>query len=347
MNGSPDQPALFQVAAGLRRVRGAVSDAHQAAWHGGSSVGRPVVLAFGGNALLPDPERPEESEALAREFATAVRRVLPQDAGMVLVHGNGPQVGMILLRVESTRDQMPGVTLDVMVAETQGSIGYQLSRALRGAFASDNVDIEVATVGTQVVVDSTDPAFEEPTKPVGPYYSEERLSEVEEIGWDLVFVPGRGWRRVVPSPTPLDVVELHTIADSAGHGHIVIAGGGGGIPVSRSDGGELTGVEAVIDKDRTASLLAMQVDAARLVILTAVPAVYRGFGGERQEAVAEMTIAESEQLRIAGEFPPGSMGPKVEAAAAFVAATGRTALITDVEHLDEALADRAGTRIVP
>ncbi len=346
---SGEQARLFQLAEGLRRVHGAVDDASQVPWHSPDApIGRPVVLAFGGNALLPDPDQPEDADEQARDFARVVHAVLPEDAGVVLVHGNGPQVGLILLRVEATRDQLPSETLDVMVAETQGSIGYQLARALRNAFSAENLQVEIATMATQVVVDADDPAFARPTKPVGPFYPPEQGRHLTEaLGWDMTQVPGRGWRRVVPSPSPLDVVELHSISDAVGHGHVVIAGGGGGIPVRRTDRGELIGVEAVIDKDRTAALLAMKLGASALVILTGVPSVYTGFGTPLQEPIASITVDVARELLARGEFPPGSMGPKVEAAAAFVEATGSDALITDTSSLTEAIARRAGTWIVP
>ncbi|MFQ5966512.1 MAG: carbamate kinase [Acidimicrobiia bacterium] len=235
-----------------------------------------------------------------------------------------------------------------MVAETQGSIGYQLARALRNAFAGENIEVEVATLATQVVVDPDDPAFANPTKPVGPFYTASQESELRaRFHWDLTEIPGRGWRRVVPSPSPLDIVELHTVADAATHGHIVIAGGGGGIPVHRTDRGELVGVEAVIDKDRTAALLAMKLHASAFFILTGVSEVYTSFGQADQEPIASMTVDNARRLLDEGEFPPGSMGPKVESPVAFVAATGNDALITDAEHLSDARARQAGTWIVP
>ncbi len=309
---------------------------------------RPLVLAFGGNALLPDPDDPGAAEERAAAFASALLLLLPEHAGMVLVHGNGPQVGTILLRVEATRDRIPPEPLDVLVAETQGSIGYLLVKALRNALSRSRRHVEVATVVTQVLVDPDDPAFDEPTKPVGPFYSEEEAGRLrEEKGWQMVDVPGRGMRRVVPSPAPLEVVEMHTIADAARHGHLVVAGGGGGIPVRVSGNGEVHGVEGVIDKDRTAALIATSIRAAGFVILTEVPCAYRDFGGPNQEPIREMPAAEAERLLAAGEFPPGSMGPKVEASALYARDLGRAALITSVDGLAKALKGEAGTWITP
>jgi carbamate kinase len=314
------------------------------AWSGTGT--RPLVVAFGGNALLPDPDDPAEAEHRAREFAEALLLLLPDHAGLVLVHGNGPQVGAILLRVEATRDRIPPETLDVLVAETQGSIGYLLERALREALTAAGRHIEVATIGTQIVVDPSDPAMQEPSKPIGPFYSpEEGLELAQQHGWDVVEIPDRGVRRVVPSPRPLEVIEIHTIADAARHGHLVIAGGGGGIAVRRDDAGTLHGVEAVIDKDRTAGLLASSLRAGGLVILTAVPHVSTGFGSPDERPIHEMTADRADRLMAEGEFPPGSMGPKVEAAAAYAREMRRPALITSVEALPAALAGTDGTWI--
>jgi len=308
----------------------------------------PTVLAFGGNALLPDPNNPETQESRAEAFARALLMVMPKKAGMVLLHGNGPQVGMILLRIEATRDQIPPESLDVLVAETQGSIGYLLSKALRNAMVNQKVDLEVATIMTQVVVDEFDQGFKCPCKPVGPFYSSEKASLLrEKYGWDMVSVPKKGWRRVVPSPRPKDVVEMHTIKDAVRHGHMVIAGGGGGIPVVRNERGHLNGVVAVIDKDLTAALLAVRLNAAQLVILTDVPHVSVNFGTSEEKPISFMDVSTAKKLLQEGQFPPGTMGPKVEAATDFSRSLGRVAFITDVDHLAETLKGKSGTTIVP
>ena len=310
----------------------------------------PAVLAFGGNALLPDPFHPEEQEERARGLARCVLALLASSGGVVLVHGNGPQVGMILLRVEATRERLPAEPLDVLVAETQGSIGLLLARALHNALADEGGDVPVTAVLTQVVVDETDPAFDSPTKPVGPFYrSAEAARAREQRGWRMVEEPGRGWRRVVPSPRPLEVVELDAIARAARSGGVVIAGGGGGVPVRRADGRpeRIEGIEAVVDKDRTAALLARSLDARPFVVLTGVPHVARAFGTPDEEPLHRITVADARRLHAAGEFPPGSMGPKIEAACDYVEATGHAALITDTASLDAALVEAAGTWIHP
>jgi carbamate kinase len=309
------------------------------------SVRGPFVLAFGGNALLPDPFQPEGQERRAAELARSVRLLLARAAGLVLVHGNGPQVGMILLRVEGTRERLPPEPLDVLVSETQGSIGYLLSRALRNALRSEEAAVGVTTILTQVEVDPADPAFLRPTKPIGPPYSDEAAELLRQRGWHMVREVGRGWRRVVPSPRPLSVVELAAIRAAAGPGQVVIAGGGGGVPVCVDGARGHVGVEAVIDKDRTAALLAQALKAEGFVILTGVARVVEGFGGARPRPLARVRAAHMRALLAAGEFPPGSMGPKVEAACDYVERSGRPALITDAAHLESALRGEDGTWI--
>lgn len=303
---------------------------------------RPTVLAFGGHALLPDPKNPGRQEETADAFARAVGLLMPDDAGMVLVHGNGPQVGMILLRIEASKDRIPPETLDVMVAETQGSIGYLLARTLRNRIPNK----EIAAVLTQVTVDPDDPGFPIPSKPVGPFYSDDTAKALKLIhGWKMAETRTQGWRRVVPSPKPMEIVEMHTIEDAVSHGHLIIAGGGGGIPVVRND--DLKGIEAVIDKDLTACLLAIKLQAERFVILTDVPYVSSGFGTKSEKPINCMDNATSLELLASGEFPEGSMGPKVEAAAMYAKSTGCPALITNVECLSVALKGKGGTWIEP
>jgi carbamate kinase len=303
---------------------------------------KPVVLAFGGNALLPNALSPGEQVERAEAFARALSLLLPKRAGMALVHGNGPQVGRILLRIEATKERIPPETLDILVAETQGSIGYLLAKALRNRVPHR----EIAALLTQVKVDPEDPGFENPSKPVGPFYTDQDAVRLQrEQGWRMAKAPGRGWRRLVPSPRPQEIVEMHIIRSAVGAGQVVIAGGGGGIPVVKRD--RLAGVEAVIDKDLTASLLAVSLHAQKFVILTDVMAVFEEFGTPRQRPISSLSVREATRLMERGDLPAGSMGPKVEAAASYVRKTGQRALITDLDHLARALQGRAGTWVHP
>lgn len=301
-----------------------------------------MVLAFGGNALLPDSSRPDSQAERADAFARALGALLPERAGMALVHGNGPQVGRILLRIEATKDKIPSETLDILVAETQGSIGYLLSKALRNRIPRR----EIAAILTQVRVDPEDPGFESPSKPVGPFYTDQAAAELQrQQGWRMARIPGKGWRRLVPSPRPQEIVEMNIISAAVGCGQLVIAGGGGGIPVIKK--GRLAGVDAVIDKDLTAGLMAVSLRARKFVILTDVMGVFEGFGTPRQRQISSISAREAGELMERGEFPAGSMGPKVEAAVSYVRKTGHRALITDLDHLARALEDRGGTWIHP
>jgi carbamate kinase len=298
-----------------------------------------AVVALGGNALMRPGERGTAAEQRAnlREVCEALRPLLGEDK-LVVTHGNGPQVGNELLRHERAADEAPPLPLYLAVAQTQAEIGALIESELAPVAGRP-----VACLLTHVVVAEDDPAFGEPTKPVGPFYGEERARELErDRGWQVVHDAGRGWRRVVPSPEPLEVVELDAIRLLLDGGTIVVACGGGGIPVARRDG-RLAGVDAVIDKDRASSLLARALGAERLVILTEVPAVSRAFGTEQQEELRRLSAEEADAL--AADLEAGSMRPKVEASAEFVRATGREALITSPAALAEALKGEAGTVI--
>ena len=299
------------------------------------------VIALGGNALMRPGERGTAAEQRAnlREACEALRPLLGEDE-LVITHGNGPQVGNELLRHERGAEEVPPLPLYLAVAQTQAEIGALIESELMPV-----AERPVACLLTHVVVDEDDPAFREPTKPVGPFYDEARAKELErEREWRVVHDSGRGWRRVVPSPLPLEVVELESIRSLLRGGAIAVACGGGGIPVARRDG-RLAGLDAVIDKDRASSLLARELDADRLVILTEVPAVYRGFGTDAQEELREVGTDEAEAL--ASELAAGSMRPKVEAVVEFTRATGHEALITSPAALGAALDGEAGTRITP
>jgi carbamate kinase len=301
-----------------------------------------TVVALGGNALLRPGERGTAAEQRAnlREMCEALRPLLAADDELVVTHGNGPQVGNELVRQERAADEVPPLPLYLAVAQTQAEIGALLESELQAVARRP-----VACLLTHVRVGEDDPAFGEPTKPVGPFYSKEQAQGLErERGWTVREDPGRGWRRVVPSPTPLEVVELGAVRALLAAGMIAIACGGGGIPVS-SRNGRLAGLDAVIDKDRVSSLLAVRLEAERLVILTDVDAVYRGFGTDSPEQLPKLTADEGEALLA--ELAAGSMGPKVEAAVAFVRATGHEALIASAQVLAAALEGAAGTRIRP
>jgi carbamate kinase len=300
-----------------------------------------VVVALGGNALTRPGERGTAAEQRAnlREACAALRPLL-KEPGLVITHGNGPQVGNELLRHERGAGEAPPLPLYLAVAQTQAEIGALIEGELEPVAGRP-----VACLLTHVRVAEDDPAFSEPTKPVGPFYDEARARVLErERGWNVVHDAGRGWRRVVPSPAPLEVIELGAVRALLGSGAIAVACGGGGIPVARR-GAKLAGVDAVIDKDRASALLARELSADRLVILTDVAAVYRDFGTARQEELRRLGAGEAEALLP--QLAAGSIGPKVEASADYVRATGHEALITSAASLGEALAGRAGTRIHP
>jgi carbamate kinase len=297
-----------------------------------------TVVALGGNALMRPGERGTAAEQRAnlREACAALRPLL--DGELVVTHGNGPQVGNELLRQERAADEVPPLPLYLAVAQTQAEIGALIESELEPVAGRP-----VVCLLTHVLVAEDDPAFAKPTKPVGPFYSEDQAKELErDRGWQVVHDAGRGWRRVVPSPQPLEVVELGAIRSLLASGSIVVAVGGGGIPATRR-GEHLAGIDAVIDKDRASSLLARELDAGRLVILTEVPAVYSGFGTDRQEELRELSVDEAAEL--VPELAAGSMRPKVEASIEFARATGREALITSPAALGDALTGSTGTRI--
>jgi carbamate kinase len=297
-----------------------------------------TVVALGGNALMRPGERGTAAEQRAnlRETCEALRPLL--DADVVITHGNGPQVGNALVRQERAADEVPPLPLYLAVAQTQAEIGALIESELAPVAGRP-----VVCILTHVRVDAGDPAFDEPTKPIGSFYSEEQARELErDRGWALREDAGRGWRRVVPSPQPLEVVEVAAVKALLETGTIPVACGGGGIPTS-SRNGRLSGIDAVIDKDRASALLAIELDADRLVILTDVDAVCRGWGTEGQEEVRELDVASARMLLP--ELAAGSIAPKVEAGAAFAEATARRALVTSAAALADAVGGRAGTSI--
>src|SRR2546429_993367 len=309
-----------------------------------------LVVAIGGNALAPASESADATAQRRRIDATCAQLADLIQAGhdVVLTHGNGPQVGNILLQNEETRHLVPAMPLDVCGAESQAQIGYVLAQSLRNEFASRKIERDVVCIVTQVLVDAKDPAFANPTKPIGPYYTREDEIIVKKAkGWKMVYDERGGWRRVVPSPRPIDIVEKDVLRRLVGNGdgRVVIAAGGGGIPVVRRDG-KLVGVEAVIDKDLAAAALARAIGWTHLVIATDVPQVALDFGKPSQRFLDRLTVAEAKKHLAAGQFPPGGMGPKIEAGVDFLEHGGEHVVITDLAHLVAAVGGKAGTRLV-
>jgi len=308
-----------------------------------------LVVAIGGNAILPagDPGDATSQRRRIGETCTKLADLVAAGYDLVITHGNGPQVGNILLQNEESRQKVPPMPLDVCGAESQGQIGYMLQQGLQNEFAARKIRKAVASVITQVLVDPEDPAFTEPTKPIGPFYQREDEIIVKRAkGWKMTYDPRGGYRRIVPSPSPIDVVEKDIIRRLlAMDGHVVIAAGGGGIPVIRR-GGELVGVEAVIDKDLASAVLAKAIGGKTLVIVTDVPQVALNFGAPEQRPLDRLTLAEAKRYHAEGQFPPGTMGPKVEAIVRFLEAGGTRAIVTDAEHLAAAVQGKAGTVFV-
>ena len=307
-----------------------------------------LVAAIGGNAISP-PEDAGLAAMRSRIATTAARLADLVDAGykLVVTHGNGPQVGNLLLQNEETRHRVPAMPLDVCVAESQAQIGYLLQQALQNEFAARGSPRPVASVVTQAVVDVNDPAFQEPTKPVGPIYESEQEVVIKRAkGWRMAKDPRGGWRRVVPSPRPLDLVEKDLIRAllRAGESGVLVAAGGGGVPVVRHGTG-YRGVEAVIDKDLASAVLAHAIGADELLIVTDVPAVALNFGRPDQSWLSTLSPSEARRYLAAGQFPEGSMGPKIEAILQFLEGGGRRAVVTDLDHVVDAVSGKAGTHI--
>jgi carbamate kinase len=329
-----------------------------------------LVVALGGNAILRRGEKGTAEEQLGhvRNAAERLAGLVEEGHRIAITHGNGPQVGDILLKNECARDTLPRMPLDVCGAESQGMLGYMIQQSLENAFRNEGIDRRVITLVTQTVVNPSDPAFLNlskplsgafsqtprapgtggPSKPIGPFYSEAEAKHLaEKEGWAVRQVEGGLFRRVVPSPAPVRVVEESSIRTLVDEGFVVIAAGGGGIPVVEDASGNLAGVEAVIDKDLTAERLAAAMGAEVLLILTDVDQVYHGFGTPCAAPVREARAAEVRAWLAEGQFPEGSMGPKMEACARFVEEGGRYAIVTSLEKAAEGLAGTAGTRILP
>lgn len=309
-----------------------------------------VLVALGGNAILRRGESGTAEEQVANVRATArqVVRLASRGERLAITHGNGPQVGDILLRDEMSKGAIPPMPLDVCGAESQGMLGYMLQQGLESELRAVGLKIPVVSLVSQTLVDPLDPAFSNPTKPVGPFYTEAEASRLgAERGWTMANDAGRGYRRVVASPEPLEIVEKEVVRELFQSGVMVVSSGGGGVPVVREPGGGLRGVEAVLDKDRTAALLAESLGVDLLLILTDVPAVYLDYGKSTARPIASMTAAEAERLLSDGQFAAGSMGPKIQSAARFVRACKGRAVITSLQLAVEAVSGKGGTSITP
>jgi len=306
-----------------------------------------LTIALGGNAILQPDQDGTADEQFQNVLSTAeqIGQLVKDGHEVVITHGNGPQVGNILIQQDKARDSVPAMPLDVCGSQTQGFIGYMLQNSLYNVFAELGLDRNVATVVTQVLVDKQDSAFDNPTKPVGPFYDKDHADKMmEEKNEDWIEDSGRGWRKVVPSPIPDSIIESPIINDLVRNGEIVIASGGGGIPVVKEDN-KIHGVEAVIDKDRAGCLLAEEIESDIFLVLTDVSNAYINYGEENEEAIGEISIDDMQEHIEKGHFGEGSMKPKVQAAVDFVKNGGQKAIITSIEKVSEAVHGEAGTRI--
>ncbi len=306
-----------------------------------------AVIAIGGNAIIREGQEGtiEEQFANVRQTCDPIIDLLEDGYNIVLTHGNGPQVGNLLLKVEAASDIVAPTPLDVCGAETQGSLGYIIQQSLRNRMRERGITRPVATIVTQVLVDREDDGFKNPTKPIGPFYTKERAIEIaKEKNVVMIEDSGRGYRRVVASPQPMELMEKEAVKKLVENDFLVITVGGGGIPVIR-DGEELKGVEAVIDKDHASALVAQEINADYLIVLTGVAQVAINFGKDNQEFLRQMSVTEAKKYYDEGQFPPGSMGPKIEAALHFVENSGGEAIITSIDKLQEALRGETGTKI--
>ena len=306
------------------------------------------VLAIGGNSLIKDKTKIAlwyQYEAV-KETAVYLADLIEAGMNMVITHGNGPQVGFIYRRGELSVHELPLIPLDICGADTQGAIGYMIEKALINQFRKRGIRKQPLAVVTQTVVDRNDPSFAKPTKPIGSFMTqEEALEKQKEKGWNVLEDAGRGFRRVVPSPIPREILEVEAIRLLVQQEYVVIAAGGGGIPVVRNEKGDLEGVEAVIDKDLGTSLLARNLGADTFIISTAVDEVYLNFGEAHQKALRQVSLAEIKQYLAEGHFKPGSMKPKVEAIIQFLEGGGEKAIITSPENLLMSVRGEAGTTI--
>jgi carbamate kinase len=309
-----------------------------------------VVIALGGNALILPGERGtlEEQRRHLRQAMAQTADLVTSGFASVITHGNGPMVGHLLLQMECARELVPPMPLFICDADSEGGLGFLIQQSLVNELHRRGKERGVITVVTQVEVSPDDPSFQAPDKPIGPFYSAEEAEKLRvERGWHLLEDAGRGWRRVVPSPRPLTIIEQAIISYLLEGGFIVIAAGGGGVPVVRLPNGDLVGVEAVIDKDRASAVLAREISADLLIFLTAVEYVYLNYGKPGQRPLARLTCAEARHYLQEGHFAPGSMAPKIESAVDFLSQGGKRVLITQPESLAQALQGLSGTHIFP
>ncbi len=309
---------------------------------------RVVVIALGGNALIMEGQQGTIAEQFenTRKSLDGIVYCLKQGYGVVITHGNGPQVGNLLLMVEASRNQVPELPLGVCVADTEGAIGYMIQQSLTNRLRKEGLDRCVVTVLTQVIVDKHDTAFLNPTKPIGPFFTKEDAERFrKEKGWQIKEDSHRGYRRVVASPNPLKIVEERAVKSLLEAGDIVIAAGGGGIPVITKEDGDLAGVDVVIDKDLASSVLARDIKAECLMMLTGVEHVFLNFKQPNERALKALTVKEAQKYLKEGQFPSGSMGPKIQAAINFLNWGGEVAIIAAIDKVKEALEGITGTKI--
>jgi len=313
-------------------------------------IKRTAVVALGGNAIT----NPDEDDTIANQFShtrqslAGIIELIKKDYNLAITHGNGPQVGNALFRVENAYPKVPMIPLGVLVADTQGSIGYMIEQSLQNALKLEGIEREVVTIVTQVLVDKNDPSLKNPTKFVGQFFpKEEAKLQAKKHDWNVKDAGNKGWRRVVGSPYPLSIINSAAIKRLVDSGMIVIASGGGGIPVYLEDDGRLEGVDAVIDKDRAAAIMGADIGAQELIILTNVEKVFIDFGMLTEKSLDSMTVSQAKFYLEQGQFPAGSMGPKIDAAVSFLEHGGEKVIISSLTKVLEALHGEAGTLIVP
>jgi len=308
-----------------------------------------AVVAFGGNALMGEDGNSTYAEQMIKTDIMCNKLLSLFDMGyrILITHGNGPQVGNFLMQQESSAENVPPMPLDVCNAMTQGQIGYMIEQRLRNIFNANNINKPIIVFITQVVVSKDDPAFNKPTKFIGPFFDKENSEKlIRDKGWLMREDSGRGYRRIVASPKPVDIIEKEEIADMADKDYVVIACGGGGIPIIRDDDGCFKGVPAVIDKDFAAEMIGNYIGAELLLLITPVEKVAINFGTPEQKSLSTITLEEAEQYYNEGHFPPGSMGPKIQAAIQFLRSGGKKAIITSLDYIESAIKGQAGTQIV-